>query len=92
MRSRGNDIGILERSGDDLGGDKTGDMGHIDNKVSTDRVSNLPHALIVNQTTISRGPGDEDLGAVEDSVLGELVIIDDASLKVNSVGHGLKVG
>lgn len=86
------DISVLERSRDDLSSDETRDVSHVNNKVGANRVSNLAHALVVNQTAVGRGTGDEDLGAVENGVLGEHVVIDDASLKVNSVRHGLKVG
>lgn len=86
------DISVLERRRDDFGSDKSRDVSHVDNKVSANGVGDLTHALIVNQAAVSRGTGDEDLGAVENSVLGEHVVVDDASLEVNSVRHSLEVG
>jgi hypothetical protein len=74
------------------GGDEAGDVSHVDDEVGTDEVGNLAHALVVNQTAVGRGAGDEDLGAVEDNVLLELLVVDDAGLEVDAVGHGLEVG
>jgi hypothetical protein len=88
----GDDIGILERSRDDLSSDKTRDVSHINNKVSTDGVGNLAHTLVVDETAVGRGTGNEDLGAVEDGVLLEGVIVDDAGVEVDTVRHGLEVG
>lgn len=90
--SGGDDIGVLERSRDNLGGDKTRDMSHIDNKVSTDRIGNLAHTLVVDKTAVGGSTGNEDLRAVEDGVLLEGVIIDDAGVEVDTVRHGLEVG
>lgn len=90
--SGGNNVGILEGSRDDLGGNETGDVGHVDNKVSTNGVGDLTHAGVVDQTAVGRGTGNEDLGAVENGVLLEGIIVNDASLEVDAVGHGLEVG
>lgn len=88
----GDNVGVLEGSGDDLGGDETGDVSHVDHEVGTDGVGNLAHALVVDETAVGRGTGNEDLGAVEDGVLLEHVVVDDASLLIHAVGHGLEVG
>lgn len=88
----GDNVGVLEGGGDDLGGDETRDVGHVDDEVGTDEVGNLAHALVVNETAVGRGTGDEDLGAVEDGVLLEHVIVNDAGLEVDAVGEGLEVG
>lgn len=88
----GDDIGILERSGDDAGGNETRDVGNVDNEVGTNRVGNLAHALVIDEAAVGRSTGDEDLGAEELSVLLELVVVNDASVKVDTVGHGLEVG
>jgi len=56
--SGGNDIGMLEWTRNDLGGDQSGDMSHINNQVGTNRVSDLPHAAVVNVTAVSRCTGD----------------------------------
>lgn len=88
----GDDIGVLEGGRNDLGGDETRDVSHIDNEVSSDGVSNLAHALVVDETAVGRGSGNQDLGAVEDGVLLEGVVVNDTSVKVDTVGHGLEVG
>lgn len=88
----GDNIGVLEGGGDDLGGNETRDVSHIDNEVGTDRVGNLAHALVVDETAVGGGTGNEDLGAVEDGVLLESVVVNDAGLEVDTVRHGLEVG
>jgi hypothetical protein len=88
----GDDVGIFEWRGNDTRGYKAGDVGNVHNQVRANRVGNLAHAGIVDQSAVGRGAGDEDLGAEEHGVLLELVIVDDASLEVDAVRHGLKVG
>lgn len=88
----GDDISPLEGRRNGLSSDKTRDVSHINNQVGADGISNLAHALVVDQTAVSGGTGNEDLGAVQDSVLLELVVVDDTSLEVDTVGHGLEVG
>lgn len=88
----GDDIGVLEGGRDNLGGDETRDVSHVDNEVSTDGVGNLAHALVVDKTAVGRGTGNQDLGAVEDGVLLESVVVNDTSVKVDTVRHGLEVG
>lgn len=88
----GDNVGVLKGRGDDLSGNKTRNVGHVDDKVSTNLVSNLAHALIVNETAVGRGTGNKDLGSVEDGGLLEHVVVNDTSGEVDTVGHGLKVG
>jgi hypothetical protein len=88
----GDNIGVLEGRGDNASGDQTGDVSHVDNKVSTDLVSDLTHALVVDQTAVGGGTGDQDLGAVHLGVGLELVVVDDTSLKVDTVREALEVG
>lgn len=90
--SGGHHIGILERRRNDASSDQPGDVSHIHNEVGADLVSNLTHALVVNQTAVGRGTGDQALGAVELSVGLQGVIVNDASLEVDTVGEGFKVG
>lgn len=88
----GDDIGVEEGRGDNLGGDKAGNVSNIDDEVSANGVGNLAHALVVNQTAVCRGTGDEDLGAEELGVLLEGIVVNDAGVNVDAVGHGLEVG
>jgi len=53
VSSGGNDIGMLEWTRNNFGGDQSGDMSHINNQVGTDRVSDLPHAAVVNVAAVS---------------------------------------
>lgn len=67
-------------------------MCHVDDKVGTDKVRNLAHAGVVDVTAVCGGTGNEDLGTVEDGGLLEHVVVDDAGLGVDTVGHSLEVG
>lgn len=84
-------IGVLEGRRNDTGGDQSGDMGHINDEVSADLVSDLAHALIVDQAAVGGGTGNQTLGAVELSVGLQGIVINDTSLKVDTVGEGLEV-
>lgn len=86
------DIGVLEGRWDDASGDETGDVGHVDDEVGANRVGDLAHAAVVDETAVGRGSGHKDLGAVKDGGLLEHVVINDAGFNVNTVWHGLEVG
>lgn len=88
----GDNIGVLEGSGDDLGGNETGNVSHVNHEVGTNGVGNLAHTLVVDQTAVGRGTSDQNLRAVEDGVLLERIVVNDAGLLVDAVGHGLEVG
>lgn len=92
VRGSGDHIGIVEGRRDDTRRDETRDVSDIDDEVGTNRVGNLAHALIIDQAAVSRRAGDQDLRTVKYSVLGQLVVVDDAGLKVYPVRHGLEVG
>lgn len=88
----GNDIGVGEGRGVDTGGDETRDVGHVHHQVAANLVGDLTHALVVDLAAVGRGTGDEDLRAVHESVLLELVVVDQAGLNVDTVREGLEVG
>ena len=87
----GDDIGVLERRGDNTGGNKAGNVGNVDDQVGANRVGDLAHALVVNQTEVSRGTGNKNLGTEELGILLERVVVDDAGREVDTVRHGLEV-
>ena len=88
----GDHVGVLEGRLVDAGGDQTGDVSHVDHEVAANKVGDLAHAGVVDLAAVGRGTGNEDLGAVHEGVLLELVVVDDASLEVDAVGEGLEVG
>lgn len=88
----GDDIGVLEGRGDDTGSNQTGDVGHINDEVGTDLVGDLAHALVVDQTAVGGGTGNQALGAVHLGVLLQGVVVNDTGLQVDTVGEGLEVG
>ena len=88
----GDNVGVGEGRVVDATSDQTGNVGHVDHEVAADLVANLAEALVVNGTAVGRGTGDDDLGSVHEGVLLELVVVNDASLEVDTVGEGLEVG
>lgn len=90
--SGGNDIRIFERCGDDFSSDEARDMGHVDHEISANLVSDLTHALVVDETAVCGGTSDENLGSVHESILFEAVIINQVGIEVEAVGEGLEVG
>ena len=92
MGGGGDDIGVLEGRRDDTSSNETGDVGHVDNEVGADLVSDLTHAGVVDQTAVGRGTGNNALGAVELSVVLKHVVVNETSLEVDTVGESLEVG
>jgi len=88
----GDNVGVGEGRVVDATSDQTGNVSHVDHEVAADLVANLAEALVVDGTAVGRGTGNDDLGSVHESVLLELVVVDDASLEVDTVGEGLEVG
>ena len=88
----GDDVGVLEWRWDDTSGDESGDVSHIDHEVSANGVGDLLHALVVNETAVCRGTGNENLWSVHLSVLLKGIVVDDAGLLVETVWESLKVG
>lgn len=87
----GNDVGVGEGAGEDLSGDETRNMGHIGHEVGVDLIADLAETGVVDQTAVGGGAGNNDLGAVGDGQLLEFVVVDVASLLIETVGEGLKV-
>lgn len=67
-------------------------MGHINDQVSTDKVSDLAHALVVDQTAVGRSTSDKNLWSVHEGIGLKSVVVDDTSLKVDTVWESLEVG
>ena len=88
----GHNIGVLEGRGNDTSGDQTRNVSHVDDEVGANLIGNLAHALVVNQTAVGGGTGDQTLGAVHLGVTLKSVVVDDTGLKVDTVREGLEVG
>ena len=90
---RGSDnIGMLERTWDDTSSDETGDMSHVNHKIGTNKICNLPHALIVNQTAVCRCACNKNLGSVHQGICFKGIVVNDASLEIDTVWESFKVG
>jgi hypothetical protein len=89
---RRDNICVLEGAWDDSSSNKTRDVSHVNNEVCTDKIRDLPHASIINQSAVCRCTSNEDLGSVHKGILFKLVIVDDTSFEVNAVWEGFEVG
>jgi hypothetical protein len=52
----------------------------------------LLEASIVKVATVGAGASNNDLGPVEESILLEAIVINDSSVKIDSVRESLKIG
>jgi hypothetical protein len=87
----GDDVGVGEGRLVDAGSDETRDVGHVHHEVAANLVGDLAHAGVVDLTAVGGGTGNQDLGAIHQSVLLELVVVDETSVEVDTVGEGLEV-
>ncbi|KAH3684556.1 hypothetical protein WICPIJ_004446 [Wickerhamomyces pijperi] len=88
----GDNVGVFEWGWDHASSDQTGDVGHVDNQVGTNLVGDFSHSLVVDQSTVSRGTGNQHLWSEQDGVLLQGVVVNDTGFQVNSVWHGFEVG
>lgn len=91
VTSRGDNVGILEGSRENLGSNKSRNMGHIGEHVRVDLVTDLADALVVDEATIGASTCHNDLGSVKSRKLLHLVVVNLTSRLVKAVGNGLKV-
>lgn len=87
----GNDIAVGEGGLVDASGNETGNVSHVHEKVAADLVSDFTHTSVVDLAAVGGGTGNEDLRAVHESILLELVVINETSVEVDAVGESLEV-
>ena len=92
MRGRSNNISVLEGRWNHTCSNKTANMGHVDNQVRTNKIGNLSHASIIDQAAVRASACDEAFRAVHQGICFESIVVDYASLKVDSIGEGFEVG
>lgn len=66
-------------------------MRHISQQVGSNLVTNLPKGVILQEPGIGRGSSNDHLGPEKPRVLHQFLVVDQASLGVKLVRHGLKV-
>lgn len=91
MGGGGDDVGVGKGAGEDLGSDEAGDVSHVGQQVGVGLVADLAHALIVDKTAVGTGAGNNDLGAVDERKLLELVVVDQTGRLIQSVWERLEV-
>lgn len=90
--SGGDNISVLKWRWDNSGSNETRNMGHVDDKVSTNGVGDLAHSLVVDQTAVCGGTSHNGLWSVELGIGLKGVVVDDASLQVNTIWESFEVG
>mmetsp|Transcript_39176 Transcript_39176/g.94131 ORF Transcript_39176/g.94131 Transcript_39176/m.94131 type:complete len:240 (+) Transcript_39176:1251-1970(+) len=66
-------------------------MGHVAQQDGPDLVRDLPELGVVNQARVSGRSADNQLGTIPHRKLLELIVIDQASVLIQPVWHGLEV-
>ena len=90
--SRSDNICELEWTWDHTSSDETRDVSHVNDQVCTNKVCDLTHASIVDQTAVCRGTSNKNFGSIHEGILLQFFIVDDASFKVDTVWEGFEVG
>ena len=91
VRGGGDDIGIGNGVHVNAGGDKTGNVSHVDHEVSADGIGDLAELGKIDRAGIGGGAGKDHLGLalLRDAV--DLVIIEHLRLVVEGVGNLMEV-
>jgi hypothetical protein len=89
---RSDDVCMLEGTGDNTSSDETRNVCHVNDEIGANKVCNLAHAAIVDQTAVCGSSSHKDLWSVHQSILLQFVVVNNASIKVNSVWEGFEVG
>ncbi len=71
---------VLKRRGVDPGSDEAGDVGHVDEEVSADRIGDLAHPGEVDDLRVGRGPCGDHFGLIFLRDHGKLVVINRLAL------------
>mmetsp|Transcript_15044 Transcript_15044/g.39547 ORF Transcript_15044/g.39547 Transcript_15044/m.39547 type:complete len:430 (+) Transcript_15044:388-1677(+) len=87
----GHDVRVIERRRNAAGGDEARDVSHVREQPRAVLVSDLAHALVVDQARVGRGAGDKELRAVKPSVGLESVVVNDTSGLVKAIWQLLEV-
>lgn len=87
----GDDVAEVEGRLGLFAGNQTGNVGHVAHEVGAVLVGDLAHGVILELTRVGGGTADEELGAEERSVLLEALVVNEAGLGVDLVGHRLEV-
>mmetsp|Transcript_19009 Transcript_19009/g.49023 ORF Transcript_19009/g.49023 Transcript_19009/m.49023 type:complete len:480 (+) Transcript_19009:255-1694(+) len=91
VRGGGHHVGVLKRTGHHARRHEPGDVRHVRHEVAADRVSDLPHARVVDVARVRRCARNEHLGPDDARRLLERVVVDQARRLVQLVREGLKV-
>ena len=91
MRGSGNDIARMERTFNHARCHETADMSHITQQIGTTLVRDLPHAIIIDCSAVSRRSSDDNLWSENLSGLFQSIVVNNTSLWVQMVWHSCKI-
>lgn len=91
VRRRGDNVTEVERRAVLTRGDETRDVSHVAHQVGTVGIGNLPEPGIVPVSGVSRSSADDESGLVQPGVDLQLLVVDQAGLRVDTVRERLEV-
>ncbi len=89
VRRRGHQVGVRERARVDIGGDETGDVGHIDEQDGADVLGDRRHPLEVPEPRIGRRAADDQLRPDVLRLGGHRVVVDPLRVLPHAIGMDL---
>ena len=73
----------------DTGGHQARDMGHINHEAGANFIGYLTEPLVVNDSGIGTGAGDDQFGSMLSRQFGDIVIVQSFGLLADAVGYDL---
>ena len=89
VRRRGHQVGVRERARVDIGGDETGDVGHIDEQDGADVLGDRRHPLEIPEPRIRRRAADDQLRPDVLRLGGHRVVVDPLRVLPHAIGMDL---
>ena len=87
----GDDVGMIEGRGDNSCGYQSRDMRHVDDKVGATEIGDFSHPLVVDEAAVGGGTGDDYLWSIHEGVFFKHFVVDDSSVKADSIWEGFKI-
>lgn len=91
LRGGGDDMAMLERAVEFLGGDETADVGDVGHEIGTLLVTDVSEPAIVPVTGVRRGTADDEPGLEYLGLLLEAGVVDELGGGIDRVREGLEI-
>jgi hypothetical protein len=90
VRRGGDKVGVLKRGGHHIGRNEARNVRHVRKQVRSNAVADGAHPLVVDVAGIRGSAGNDDLGAEEEGVLRQTIVVDEAGGLIEAVRHLLE--